>query len=335
VTRAKTRTWLDYAVWAVAAAVVVLLAYLGYAVWAQRNYAAQTSPAGRAVLNLEGLVRKRPNDVAGRIRLAQAYTVADRIDDAVTQYQMALKLDKENPEALTGLGLIAMDAKQWRSAQAYWQRVVDRLDKGEFAGKDTRLETGYYYLGLSLMEQKKEQDAVSYFKEALRIRRDASDTHYALSVAYKRLGLEDKSREELEYALMFDPGMPEANYDAGQLLLKDGDVASAAERFRLSLDRAPKREEPRQALDAIGTVDQHYSKALSLQKSSVTSATVEARIAVALDPKDVDAVRLLAQLYESQKKKPEALGAYQKLLTLVPDDKTAADAVKRLSKSGK
>lgn len=334
-TRAKTRTWLDYAIWGVLAIVIAGSAYLGYAVWAQSVYNAKTTPSGRAAATLENLVRKNPNDVAARIRLAQAYTVDGRTKDSIAQYEAALKLDKENPVALAGLGILAMDQKQWSAAQGYWLRVVDKVDKGDYASKDSRLEAAYHYLGLCLIEQKKYEEAVSYLKQALRIRRDSSDTHYALSVAYRRLGIEEKADEELEYTLMFDPNMPEANYDAGQALLKQGDVAGAAERFRLSADRAPYKAEPKIALEALGSVDEHMEKALALRAAKPASATVEARIAAALDPNDVDAVRLLAQLYDAQKKKAEALGAYKKLSALLPDDKAVLQAVERLSKSAK
>ena len=81
----------------------------------------------------------------------------------------------------------------------------------------------------------------------MRIRPDASDTHYILSVAYARLDSPGKSREELNVALAFDPTMPEANYDIGQLLLKEGKIADAAEHFRLSADKAPGVDKPRKA----------------------------------------------------------------------------------------
>jgi Flp pilus assembly protein TadD len=337
VTIERTRTWVDYAVRVVAAIVVVLLGYLGYAVWAQRAYNEASSPAARAVANLEAAVRKSPNDPGLRIGLAQALTAADRTDDAIGQYQAALKLDKDNPVALSGLGLLAMEAKQWATAEGYWRKIIEKLDKGDYRDKDTRLESAYYYLGAVQIEEQRYDEAVASLTAALRPRRHASDTHYALSLAYAKLGMPDRAYESLKSALLLDPGMPEANYDMGQILLKRSQIATAAELLRKSVNKAPEshKSKPQGALDALGTAGEHVRKAQALRKSDPASATVEARVAVALDPRNVDATRLLAQLYDAGGDTQAALDAYQSLLTLVPGDTTATAAVARLSTSGK
>lgn len=331
----KRRTWIDYAIWAVAAVTAGLLVYLGYAMWMQNQYEKATSPAGRAAANLENVVRKKPGNAGARIALAQAYVAADRVNDAIDQYQAALKIEKENPVALVGLGQIAMSQKQWGTATGYWQRVIDKLEGGTYSQKDERLEQAYYYLGLTLIEQHKYEDAVANLKEALRIRPDASDTHYALAIAYKELDSLEKSEKELKIALAFDPKMPEANYEMGLLLAERSELATAAEHFRLSSDEAPKIDKPRLELQKLGTVEERVRKATSLRTSNVASATVEARIAVALDPDDKSALQVLGQLYEQQGDKDKALGMYEKLLEMNPEDKTVADAVARLKNGGK
>jgi tetratricopeptide (TPR) repeat protein len=337
VTTERTRTWVDYATWVVATLVVVLLAYLGYAAWAQRAYNEASSPAARAAANLEAAVRKRPNDAGLRIGFAQALTAAGRTEDAVSQYEAALKLDKDNPVALSGLGLLAMDAQEWVTAEGYWLRIIDKLDKGDYRDKDTRLEAAYYYLGTVQMQEQKYQDAVTSFKAALRIRRDASDTYYAMSLAYSKLGMPDRTFEFLKSALLLDPGMPEANYDMGQILVQRSQIATAAELFRLSIKKAPEthKSKPQRALDALGTAAEHLKRAQEFQKSQPASATVEARVAVAIDPQNVDAARLLAQLYDAHGDTTKALDAYQAVLTLLPGDTTATAAVARLSARGK
>jgi cytochrome c-type biogenesis protein CcmH/NrfG len=57
---------------------------------------------------------------------------------------------------------------------------------------------------------------------------------------------------------------------------------------------------------------------------------VESRIALAIDPKNVEAARLVASLLEELGERKEALAAYERVLTLVPDDPEATAAVKRL-----
>ena len=98
----KTRTWLDYAIWAAAALAVGVVVYLGYSMWSHNAYNQATSPAARAVRNLEKLVKDKPSEVGLRIRLAEAYAAGGRLDEGVEQYKEALKLDKENVFALAG-----------------------------------------------------------------------------------------------------------------------------------------------------------------------------------------------------------------------------------------
>lgn len=323
---------LDIAVKVVGLLVVVALVYLGYTVWSTQHSVQDNSVAGRAIKSLVAQVKKEPRNAQARVLLAQALASDGRLDDAVEQFQNALKIEKDNAAALEGLGLIAMKREEWRTAEGYWQQLVDSLKSGQFANQDARLERAYYYRGVTLISLKEYEDAVLYLKEALRMKRDDADTHYALSVAYRELGSTANQRKELESALAFVPTMPEANYDMGKLLLADGDEAGAAELFRRSADNAPGRAEPLAELEKLGTAADRLAKAKSLQATDEKAALVEARIAIALDPANVDAARLVAVLLEHVGTKDEAITAYERVLQLVPQDPDATEALKRLGK---
>lgn len=332
----KPTRWLDVAIKVVLVLVVALGAYLGYSVWSHdRNVDART-PAGRVLTDLEAAVRKKPNDPNLRVALGQALVANGRRDQAVDQYREALRIDKKHTGALLSLGVLAMQERQFDTAEGHWRKLIDTLEGTEFASKDNRLEQGYFYLGQTLIEQKRHQEAVGYLKEALRIRPDASDTHYSLAVAYRELDSVKKQRQELETTLAFDPMMPEANYDLGILLLAEGDTAGAAERFRLSADRAPNGvDKPRDALKELGDADERFAKAKSLAASDPKAALVEGRIAMALDPQRADIIRFVAGQYEKAGKKKEAKDLFQQLLDRDASDADAKKAIERLSDSGK
>jgi len=249
--RLSSRT-LDIALKVVGVLVVVALVYLGYTIWSTQRANEQSKLTTRAVDALIAEVEKNPKDPAARILLAEALAAAGRTNEAITQYQNALTLDKNNVAALQGLGLIAMSRQDWKTAEGYWRRIIDELSSGQYAGVDERLEQADYYLASPRRSLHDYEEAVRYLKEALRIRRDASDTHYALAVAYKELGSKENQRKELETALAFDPLMPEANYEMALLLLEDGDEAGAAELLRRSVDNAPGRAEPLAELEKLG-----------------------------------------------------------------------------------
>lgn len=327
--------WLDIAIKAVGVLVILAVLFFGYTVIATNARDKANTPAMRAAKNLMQAVRKDPNNVAARLRLADALAAAGDFEGAAEQYQAALQIRKDDPQALAGLALLAMNQEEWRTAEGYWRKIVDLLKNEQYASVDQRLEKAYFYLGSTLMEVKEYEDAVTYLREALRIRRDASDTYFLLAIAYKNMDNPTKFEENLRYALQFDPLLPEANYEYALLLLDNGQVADAAERLRTSVDNAPPdRKEPALELAKLGTAEEHLEAAKSAVASKETSSALsEARIAAAIDPENVDALRIVAQMWEKQGNVTAAQAAWDKLLGFLPDDEEALAAVKRLSKS--
>lgn len=321
----------DAAIAALAVVVLALAMYLGYSLWAQKNLVATSTPAARAVATLEARVRKEPNNLDLRMQLAQALSVAGRDRQSEEQYRAALKIAKDFTPALSGLGFLALKQKEYATGEGYYRKIADILEGKQASGRDPQLEIAYFYLGTALMEQRKYEEAANYFKKALAIRRDASDTHYALAVTYGRLGLDEKYREELGYTLLFDPKMPEANYDFGVLLLKDGDKATAAEHFRTSITAAPGVEKPVKALEELGPFEERLAAAQKLAPTDPKAALVEARIAVALEPRDVEALLLASDLFAKTGDKTQAPLFYQRVLDIEPDNAAALAGLKQVT----
>ena len=323
--------WLTWAVRIVAVLVVCALAFFAYEVFQDRRQAQETSVTARAIASLEQAVKDDPENPDAHILLGDAYRDTGRPADAIDEYETALELQADHPVALSGLALVAMQQEEWQTASGYWERAIEVLADMQFAAQDLRLEKAYYYYGITLIELGEYEDAEEYLREALRIKRSDADTHYALSVVYRELGSATKQRESLQNALMFVPTMPEANYDLGLLYLEDGDEASAAELFRVAVDYAPGREEPLEALEALGPFDERLEQAAALAESDPQAALGEARIAAALEPTDIDAVRLVAQLLQQLDSPAEdQKAAWEHVLDLVPDDPEATEALQGL-----
>jgi tetratricopeptide (TPR) repeat protein len=324
------------AIWTLVAAIVLVAGYLGWNYYSDVHRADTQSPAARAVSNLENIVAKSPNNAMARVRLAEAMIANDRQADAIPQLEAALKIDKANATAMTDLGIIAMQREEWKKAEGYWTQLVETLSGVEMASKDQRLADVYYYLGTTFVEEKRYEDAVANLKESIAIKRDSSPVHYMLSVAYQRLNLPDMQRQELDIVLAFDPKEAQANYDLGVLTLKDGDTAGAAELFRIAADNAPSTiDAPQQELAKLGKASDRLATAARLRSSDPKRALSEARIAAALEPKNAGAVKLVAQLWETNKDSKRAQNAWERYLELVPGDTTATDAIKRLTTNAK
>lgn len=335
--RIKDR-WLDIAIRVTVVAIVAALGYLGWAYWSNSSEQKVGSPGGRAVENLRNVVRVSPGNANARIRLAEAMAAIGDLDGAIEQYRAALKLEPDYVPAMSGLATILMERKDYKSAETLWQKIIGQLDNTPTASQNPVLDSAYYGLGVTFMETKRYEQAVAAFKEALRIKADASDTHYQLSLAYAKLGYPDKQQDELTVVLTYDPRNAQANYDLGMLMLKKGDVATAAELFRTSADNAPKNVTlPQEQLDKLADeapAAERLSTARSLAADKPADALVQARIAAALDPTSVEAVRLVAQLSEKLGEKGRALNAWERLLELSPNDAGATTAIKRLNPDG-
>lgn len=322
---------LNAAITVVLVLLVVLGSYLGWAVWDHKRAVEESTMPARDIKVLMPMIKKSPKDVNLRMQLAQDYMVLKKYPKAIEQYKKVLSIHKNFVPALSGLGFVALEQKEFKTAEGYFRRIVELLEERDEASNDQTLEIAYFYLGTALYEQKQYEDAASFLKQALLIRRDASDTHYLLAVCFRELGSDRSYRESLENALMFDPKHPEANYDLAKLLLKEGDEAAAAEHLRVSADAAANSDKPLEALEKLGPFKKRLAKARELEKSAPAAALAEARIAVALSPRSTDALMLLGSLYEKTGNKEAAVNAYRRVIALDPDNTDAQTSLERMT----
>jgi Flp pilus assembly protein TadD len=323
--------WIAYVTYGLIAAIAVLGTYLAWTVYSAAHEARVQSNSARAVANLAAIVAKSPADAQARIRYAEALQADGRTDEATDQLQTALRLDSSNIQALTDLGLIEMDRRQWSAAEATWLKVQGLIKKNAMALRDERLADVSYYLGTTLVEEGRPNDAITALRASIAIRRDASPVHYMLSVAYQRLHRTSDQRVELVQVLAFDPQHAQANYDLGMLELAASEVATAAELFRISADNAPAGvTDPGAQLAALGSADVRLATALKLRLSQPARALSEARIAAAIDPANARAVELVAGLWDLNGDTPRSINAWRRLLELEPGNANALSALKRL-----
>ena len=334
--RSPADRWFRIATWVLAVTVLLVAGYLAWSYFSDVRLRDTQSPAARAIANLEAMVAKSPSVALARVRLAEALMANGQQSDAIKELEIALTLEKDNVAALTDLGLIAMQRSDWVQSEAYWKKLVTILSGAEMSAQDQRLADIYYYLGTTYVELTRYEDAVANLKESIRIKRDSSPVHYMLSVAYQRLGLLEMQQEELTIVLAFDPSQAQANYDMGLLMLKQGDIAAAAELFRIGADGAPDGvTDPQKQLDLLGKTPERLAQAVELKTKDPKAALSDARIAAAIDPANVVAVRLVAELWEANKDPKKAQNAWERVLELVPGDVQATDAIKRLTTNAK
>ncbi len=196
--------------------VVGVIAFALY-YWSDRRIGGAPSIADQAVAQAEAEVQKTPNDVQARDHLAAAYVDDNRLQDGITQFGEALKLDATDRAALLGRGIAyikvsqldttsqADKANQLVLAAADFQKFIDNNASGEYAGQDPQLEQAYYELGTVQLEQGDAKTAADTLQKALKIDATDADAEYSLGVAFDKLGRYSDAIQVLKIAVSFVP----------------------------------------------------------------------------------------------------------------------------------
>jgi Tfp pilus assembly protein PilF len=311
-------------------AVVGLGAYFGWTVYSDRQEASEATPALRVIKAMREQVRGKPNDAMLRVRLGEAVAAAGKSQEAIEQLNAALKIDPKHTGALLDLGQIAMMNGRPNEAREYFKKVVELTSEGGLEEVNQRREIALYQLGVIALGQKEYAEAIGNFKAALRIRKDASDTYFYLARALDASGEEDGAKEQLKFALAFDPNFAQARFYYGQLLLREGDTVGASEQFQHAVRASPDSKEPKQALAALGKSDELLVKARGLVDKDLSAAYDTIRIACNVDPENFEALKLHAEILVKMDEKDNALTVYKQAQQLEPDNAEVKAAIKEL-----
>jgi len=317
---------------ALVAGVLGLGALLGYTVWQGRQEELTATPAQRAIKDLEAAVKKAPNSAATRVRLGEALAAAGSLKPAAEQLAIAIKLDKKHTGAYLDLGIISMEGKEYGPAEKYFTKVVELTQNTQFEAMNSRREQALFHLGEIALSQKRYEDAAGFFKGAIRIRKDASDTYYLLAQSLRGLGEDDAALKQLDAALAFDPNYPEAHYLYGVILLEKGDKINAAVHLRKAADLAPEQKQPEEALKKLGSAKDALKAGRQLLADGNKSGAVDqALLATILDPSSTDATLFYVEALLAKNDKPGAIKVLKAAALKAPEDKAIKSKLAELS----
>lgn len=303
----------------------------GWTWWSDRRAEKGATPATRSLMDLERAVRADPQNANLRVRYGEALGSAGLLDQAVEQLTAALKLNPEHTGALLDLGIIAMQRAEYRTAEGYLQKVLDLSEGQEFEFINDRRELALYYLGEIALTEERYEEAVPFFKGALRIRRDAADTYLALALSYKGMDQLVLAKEQLQIAIAFDPGLAQAQFTLGEILRDEGDELGAAQHFGAAYARAPENPQAAEAVYLLGPPEKRLADAESaLAGGDKATAVLNARIAQALDPANLEVALRAGGILEKAGDTRRALELYTNASRLDPASKEASAAVARL-----
>jgi tetratricopeptide (TPR) repeat protein len=329
---ARLDLWLNIALGVAVVLVVAGVGWFGYSVYQDRITEDASSATGRIAAALGDQVRKKPNDAVLRVRYGEALGAMNKYQQAIDQFNAAVKIDPKHTGAYLDLGMVAQLTKNWSAAEGYYQKVIALTDGQDYAGINNVREQAYYNLGTITLDQKRYADAAGFFKASLRIRKDASDTYFSLAKAYQGLGDPEAAIQQLEIGLQFDPGFAEAHYFLGQLYQEKKDDVNASYQYAQAVKLAPTADTPKQALEAYGPASDWIDKARkALGVGEIDAALTDVLVARNLDEKSFDAAKLHGQILVQRGSLKDALDVYRQAATLNAKDAEVNAEIARLT----
>jgi len=229
------------------------------------------------------VIERKPDFASAHVNLGLLYVQTSRTDDAVPQFQEALRLDPARTDARNAvLGVWRGQARAALNTQDYEKALSVLIEARKVAPEDPDVlfefgtialrmslfpdavqafqealtkrkdePTAIYGLGRAQIGLARFQDARATFERYLQLRHDDASAHYALGFALQALQENPEARYHFEQSIALQPVQTEAYLQLGLLDLDENNLDAAGSRFHHVLERDPKHSG---ALTGMGRV---------------------------------------------------------------------------------
>jgi tetratricopeptide (TPR) repeat protein len=203
--------------------------------WRFTNHFFDTPKTPAAVDRLSGLMRPYVNRADAHFYLGLVANAQGKTDEALSQFQAALKNDPNNSGIYDKLGLVLARTAKLDGAIAYFQKAVQLAPANTVArfnlgfallqrgndgqglrelGEVLRLKphdaATHFCMGFALLNAKKIDEAIPHFREGLRYKPGDADAHYGLASALSMQRKRPDALAEVREALRLRPNYPQA-----------------------------------------------------------------------------------------------------------------------------
>jgi tetratricopeptide (TPR) repeat protein len=172
--------------------------------------------------------------------MGQACYMLKRNELALGYFDKSLLLDKKFSSSNVGKGIVLRDMGKYDEALAQLNAALDNILFHE-------PENAYYQIALTYLAKNDRENAVTYFKGAIKLRYDFLPPYYQLALVYIDLKNYEAAIGVLETLSGYAPNSPQTHLLLGKTYLKLGRSAAAALEFKEVINLAPESEFAREA----------------------------------------------------------------------------------------
>jgi Tfp pilus assembly protein PilF len=181
------------------------------------------------------------NDLA-HYNLGLALGMKGQVDEAISQYQEAIRLKPDNAAAHYNLGIDLYKKGQIDEAIRQYQETI-RL-KPDYA-------LAHNNLGNAFLRKGQTAEAINQYQEAIRLKPDSADAHYNLGIAFVRKGQVDEAISQYQEAIRLKPDYAEAHNNLGTVFYQQGRTGEAIGQFQEALRLKPDYADARKNLGVV------------------------------------------------------------------------------------
>ena len=222
-----------------------------------------------AIRQYQEAIRLKPDRPMPHYNLGVAFAKAGQTDEAIRQYREAIRLKPDHANAHNSLGHALFRKGQTEEAIRQYQEAL-RLQPDH--------TNAHYDLGLALDQKGRTDEAIRQYREAIRLKPDHADAHDNLGAALYQKGQLDEAIHQLQEALRLNPDHADAHYNLGVVLGNRGQTEEAILQYqkalRLKPDDAQTHNNLGYALFRKGQTAEairHYQEALRLDPDFATA----------------------------------------------------------------
>jgi tetratricopeptide (TPR) repeat protein len=176
-------------------------------------------------------IEKNPNSWMVRNNYAKLLLLENDLPAAETQLRAAIKLDENNADVLTNLGVL-------KEAEGKPDEAIEMYTAATQAGHDDAL--AHYHLGRLLATRPGQLDAALFhLNRVIEAKPQLAPAHEELARILSQLGRPKQAIAQLEQAVRADPDLLSAQNNLAMALLSEGRVDEAERRLRDIVGRFP------------------------------------------------------------------------------------------------